>query len=326
MLRTHSAFALAAAIAVCAFRSEAQETAFSPASSGSWRSQDLYLGRAFTRQTEDSIWIWLGQYSSALWTNRLEVFGSDGKPVFLFDNFASPESLINLSAVVDIKVGDTLWFRCTVVEGGGGVNRRPKYSGPNWPGSAYYSGAAQPPTAPAGVAGRRWSVAGRIDRDFVEFGFEDVADSNSNFSFDDLVARLYLPEARTAPGLPGPGLYPKTPVGEYADHFALFPPIGTTVRYSLDGTDPASGTLYVPGTQVPTLLDPFRLRAVAIGPGGAKGPETQWDFNGYGISAVDPPRRQGRERIRTLLRERGYDARGRSLRAGAKVTTPALKQ
>lgn len=317
---------LACAALAAATCPSAQETPYVPVSTGSWRSQDLALGRSFTRRTDDSIWIWLGQYSQALWTNELEVFGSDGMPVALFNNFASPESLINLSEKADIRIGDTLWFRCTVTEGGGGVNRLPKYSGPNRPGGKYFSGAAQPSTVPREYAGRRWSVAGRIDRDFVEFGFEDVADTNSNFSFDDLVARMYLPEPRPAEGIGAPALYPRPAQGEYVDRVFLFAPSGTTLRYSLDGSDPAVGTAYVHGTPVAAGLDPFRLRSVAMGPGGSMGPETVYDYNGYGLVAIPGKRAPQRARIMEIVRSRGYDAAGRRKAGKAGGPSPVFNR
>lgn len=297
-----------------------QETPFTPTENAwSWRSTDLGLGRSFTRETSDSIWIWLGQTSSALWRNQLEVFDSQGKAYKVMDNFASPESLINLSALADIKVGDTIWFRCTVLEGGGGVNRKPKYSGPNYPGSKYYSDVIQPAKAPPEVAGRRWSVAGRIDSNFVEFGFEDVADSNTNFSFDDLLARMYLPTKRAEePGVVAlPIIWPPASLGGLVNNLLIFPAPGAQVKYTLDGADPSAGTVFN-GTPISLAWQGTLFKAIAISLTGAKSPILVGEYNGYAPVAIRiPARGLDRNEVKALLRARGFDAAGRRMVPGA---------
>jgi hypothetical protein len=158
-----------------------------------WHADTLYIGAGFARMDYKPVKIWLAG-TEAGWNGQLYYIDPlTGAEIQLFDNHDDPGRVVTLTDLVSVPIGQTLTFVYKVVDKGHGkdlddMTRVPKYTGPNRKGSPYFSRASSDDNQnPSRRFGNRWSVAGRISKDVLEFGFEDDDTETSDMDFDDIV-------------------------------------------------------------------------------------------------------------------------------------------
>ncbi|MDB5051538.1 MAG: hypothetical protein JWO30_4609 [Fibrobacteres bacterium] len=161
-----------------------------------WTADTLYIGAGFARLDYKPVKIWLVGNEAALDGELYYVDPTTGKEYFLFGNHEAPGRVVNVTDLVNVPLGVTLTFVYKVVGLGGwskgedhmGELSQPKYTGPNKKGSKYYSPTSSDDNNNESRRfGHRWSVAGRINKDVLEFGFEDDSTPTSDMDFDDIV-------------------------------------------------------------------------------------------------------------------------------------------
>ncbi|MDB5102576.1 MAG: hypothetical protein JWP91_265 [Fibrobacteres bacterium] len=161
-----------------------------------WSADTLFIGAGFSRLDYKPVKIWLKENEAGLEGQLFYIDPATGKELFLFGNHEDPGRVITLSDMVDVPVGQTLTFVYKVVGKGRwdrnlddfGEIRVPKYTGPNRRGKPYYTSVSSDVNKDPGKRyGHRWSVAGRISKDVLEFGFEDDSTPDSDMDFDDIV-------------------------------------------------------------------------------------------------------------------------------------------
>jgi hypothetical protein len=161
-----------------------------------WTADTLFIGAGFARMDYKPVKIWLSGNEAGLDGQLFYIDPVTGKEHFLFDNHETPGRVVTLSDIVTVPVGTTLTFVYKVV-GKGKWDKEldafselkiPKYTGPNRKRDRYYTPVSSDANVnPARRYGNRWSVAGRIGKDVLEFGFEDDTLDNSDMDFDDIV-------------------------------------------------------------------------------------------------------------------------------------------
>jgi hypothetical protein len=158
-----------------------------------WHADTLYIGAGFARMDYKPVKIWLVG-TEAGWEGQLfYVDPSTGKEIQLFGNHEAPGRVVTLTDLVNVPVGENLTFVYKVVDKGWGKDiddmiRTPKYTGPNRRGSKYFSQASSDDNQNENRRfGHRWSVAGKLSKDVLEFGFEDDDTETSDMDFDDIV-------------------------------------------------------------------------------------------------------------------------------------------
>lgn len=161
-----------------------------------WHADTLYIGAGFARMDSKPVKIWLVGNEAGLEGKLFYIDPATGKEYFLFGNHEEPGRVVNLTDVVDVPMGATLTFVYKVVamgswDKGWGKFAKvtpPKYTGPNRKGSKYFSPSTSDDNMnPNFRYGHRWSVAGHIGKDILEFGFEDDTTPESDMDFDDIV-------------------------------------------------------------------------------------------------------------------------------------------
>lgn len=160
-----------------------------------WEADTLYIGAGFARMDFKPVTIWL-KGNEAGWEGQLfYVDPKTGNEIQLFKNHEAIGTKVTLTDFIDVPLGQNLTFVYKVVSQGWGNKsidrdqvRSPRYTGPNRRGSRYFSPASSDDNQnPARRFGHRWSVAGRISKDVLEFGFEDDDTDDSDMDFDDIV-------------------------------------------------------------------------------------------------------------------------------------------
>ena len=159
-----------------------------------WEADTLYIGAGFARMDFKPVTIWL-KGNEAGWEGQLfYVDPMTGAEIQLFKNHEAVGTKVVLTDIMNIPLGENLTFVYKVVAQGRGKAidkdeiRAPRYTGPNRRGSRFFSPASSDDNQnPSRRYGHRWSVAGRISKDVLEFGFEDDDTEDSDMDFDDIV-------------------------------------------------------------------------------------------------------------------------------------------
>jgi hypothetical protein len=161
-----------------------------------WSADTLFVGAGFARMDYKPVKIWLVGNEAGFEGQLFYIDPKTGNEIFLFGNHEDPGRVVTLTDIIDVPLGENLTFVYKVVNKGkawkdidqGGI-RTPKYTGPNRPGSRYFSKASSNDNNnPSFRYGHRWSVAGHLGRkDLLEFGFEDDTTVDSDMDFDDIV-------------------------------------------------------------------------------------------------------------------------------------------
>jgi hypothetical protein len=118
-----------------------------------------------------------------------------GSPIKLFSNHSPPGVALDLTSMVNIPKGIPLTFMYKVDKLFPGATDstllEPKYTGPNNKRSKYVSPiSSNINNNPSFRFGNQWAVAGRVDANTLEFGFEDDTTPGSDMDFDDIVFQI----------------------------------------------------------------------------------------------------------------------------------------
>ena len=160
-----------------------------------WTADTLYIGAGFARMDYKPVKIWLVG-NEAGWEGHLfYIDPATGNEIFMLSNMDTPGTPVDLTALTNVPLGQNLTFMYRVVYKKNGIKsidqakiKNAKYTGPNRHGSKYFSEATSDVNDnPSFRFGHRWSVAGRISKDVLEFGFEDDTTPDSDMDFDDIV-------------------------------------------------------------------------------------------------------------------------------------------
>jgi hypothetical protein len=159
-----------------------------------WHADTLYIGAGFARLDYKPVKIWLVG-NEAGWDGQLfYIDAATGNEIALFSNHEAAGKVVTLTDLVSIPLGQNLTFVYKVTGKGWGKDidhdktKTPRYTGPNRKGSKYVSQASSNDNNdPNKRFGNRWSVAGKISKDVLEFGFEDDDTPTSDMDFDDIV-------------------------------------------------------------------------------------------------------------------------------------------
>jgi hypothetical protein len=163
-----------------------------------WSADTLYIGAGFARMDYKPVNIWLVGNEAGLDGQLYYIDPTTGKEYFVFGNHEPPGRVVTLTDMVNVPLGVTLTFVYKVVDKGSwgdekwwshkGDVQEPKYTGPNKPGTRYFTPVSSDNnTEPSRRFGHRWSVAGKLGKDKLEFGFEDDTTPESDMDFDDIV-------------------------------------------------------------------------------------------------------------------------------------------
>lgn len=193
------------ALSAFACLSHAQTEIYKPyKNNGLWSADTLYVGASFMRLNGGPIRVSL-KGNDAGFTGRLyainptPVGGGRADTVALFSNHDPAGTTVNLQALTNIPVpGDVVFMYVVERNNGYGpfdprVDLLRKFSGPNLGGGKYTSQATSEAHPNVNWRyGRRWSVVGKVPGPgrVLEFGFEDMANSNTDMDFDDVVFQV----------------------------------------------------------------------------------------------------------------------------------------
>jgi hypothetical protein len=177
-----------------------------------WSADTLYLGATFSRLTDAPVRIWL-KGGEALWVSRLSVIDPVTGAVVPLLQSTDPRNVpIILSNRINMPIGAPIYFRYEVTGQGQAAyppspeELLPRYTGRNLPGDRYFSQASSDNHPnPSLRFGHIWSLAGRVDANLIEFGFENqvpAAGNRSDMDFDDVILQAeglsLVREGRTA--------------------------------------------------------------------------------------------------------------------------------
>jgi hypothetical protein len=162
-----------------------------------WNADTLYLGAGFTRLSNTPVKIWLKAEEAGLDGQLFIMDPNSGAEIALFANHSQVGVVLDLSSMINIPIGTTLTFMYKVV-GKGKWNRdlfgdlmQPKFTGPNHRRAKYVTKVSSNNNQNPGLRyGKRWSVAGRVNSNLLEFGFEDDILDDSDMDFDDIVFQV----------------------------------------------------------------------------------------------------------------------------------------
>lgn len=169
-----------------------------------WSADTLYVGASFIRLGGAPIMVSL-KGNEAGFTGRLYVINPFpvGRPrpdtLALFTNHDPVGTTVNITALTNVPIPGEVVFMYIVENNNFWgpfdpvIDKLPKFSGPNLGGSKYRSEAtSENHPNPNLQFGRCWSVVGKIPAGGgdLEFGFEDMANLQSDMDFDDVIFRV----------------------------------------------------------------------------------------------------------------------------------------
>ena len=149
-----------------------------------WTADTLYLGASFRYMGGGPITITMRPSETVVGGNLYLVSPTTGATYFLMSSFTPPGLTVDASALTNIPVGSEVIFEF-ISNGDVSV---PRFTGPSLPGRKFFNGRSSDWNRNTKLRfGHRWSVAGKIGPNKVEFGFEDGVDPFSDMDFNDII-------------------------------------------------------------------------------------------------------------------------------------------
>ncbi|MDB5051870.1 MAG: hypothetical protein JWO30_4941 [Fibrobacteres bacterium] len=160
-----------------------QTEIFTPSSGkAAWSADTLYVSPDFRYFDGGPITVTLKSAETSQDGVLYAINPASGETLRLFSNRDAPGSEIDVMKSMSLPAGGTLVFMYDP------ENNGPIFTGPNLPGDKYFTEDSND------RYGHRWSVAGKVDKSTIEFGFEDFHplfnSKKSDFDFDDIIFQV----------------------------------------------------------------------------------------------------------------------------------------